>query len=724
MKKQYSLNFNQYTPVSKGSGYLFMQYEAIASFLRTNFKAHFHDVLLKPIKRENAVDFWSEDHKSYQEIEQLAPEQRTEILQKYNALIYEVEQRCKMLAAGTGQDDFSWASILRKVFDMDSNILLSDGQDLRIIWGWSFLNKSSYSLPLAAFAHLLETNEAEEEPIVAEEVQDDHENNLETQPEIEDLATEPEVVEESPIPEEQIEELPAHDNQEQMHIQEHLSDPEEPAEPLKDEGQKRTPPPRSGNAFTQFLDACERFGRKYWWLICLLLLLFLLFLLKDCSSPNDNKLASEMDPVEVEKIYNEIMPEHPRARKEPIQEEDLINDEESRARIVGNVVNIALKKKSDNFRNFAVDLKQAFPEQNYEVVYFDDQTRRLQFQFPEEKRADIKAQIKSKLSHYKILIWDEAIFETSRTFNDPLFSDRSASWPISLTKTDKAWETTTGDTSVIVAVIDDGFDLNHPELKGKVYKPYNVVTDNKQITSGPDRKHGTHVAGIIGAKNNNGKGICGIAPGCRLMPIQAAGQDGMFTMTDVIDGVLYAIKNNADVINMSLGKMFPEGIPPQQQEEIANQYGKDEAKFWNELYQMAEENNVTIVIAAGNQDFRVGMDPMQRSQKVIKVAATDFEMKKANFSNFFSRNLRNGSCVSAPGVNIMSSIPSNQYEMMSGTSMASPIVAGVVALMKSVNPRLTNQQVFKILQETSLKNVDRKLGAFVQSNLAVAKARN
>jgi subtilisin family serine protease len=62
--------------------------------------------------------------------------------------------------------------------------------------------------------------------------------------------------------------------------------------------------------------------------------------------------------------------------------------------------------------------------------------------------------------------------------------------------------------------------------------------------------------------------------------------------------------------------------------------------------------------------------------------------------------------------------------MMSGTSMASPIVAGLVALMKSVNPRLTNQQVFKILQETSLKNVDRKLGAFIQSNLAVAKARN
>ena len=716
MKKQYSLNFNQYTPVSKGGGYLFMQYEAIASFLRTNFKTHLHQVLLKPIKRENAVDFWSDDHKIYQEIETLDPGLRKEILQKYNAIVYEVEQRCKILATGSGQDDFSWASILRKVFDMDSNIILSDGQDLRIIWGWSFLNKSSYSLPLSAFAHLLEPEATEDE--ITDAI-DDHENIIEVQPENDALDSESEVNGETSSSKDQIDDFPPNDNEEHMDIQEQ----EEQEEPDQYRSQKRTPPPPTGNAFTQFLDACERFGRKYWWLLLILLFLILLFLLKDCSQ-NGIKLAAEMDPVEVEKIYNEIMPENPRARKEPIKEEDLINDEDSRARIVGNVVNLALKKKTDNFRNFAVDLKQAFPEANYEVVYFDDQTRRLQFQFPEDKRTEIKAQIKSKLSQYKILIWDEAIFETSRTFNDPLFNDRSASWPILLTKTDKAWETTTGDTSVIVAVIDDGFDLNHPELKGKVYKPYNVVTDNTQITSGPDRKHGTHVAGIIGAKNNNGKGICGIAPGCRLMPIQAAGQDGMFSMTDVIDGVLYAIKNNADVINMSLGKMFPEGIPPQQQEEIANQYGKDEAQFWNELYQMADENNVTIVIAAGNQDFRVGMDPMQRSQKVIKVAATDFDMKKANFSNFFSRNLRNGSCVSAPGVNILSTIPSNQYEMMSGTSMASPIVAGVVALMKSVNPRLTNQQVFKILQETSIKNIDRKLGAFVQTNTAVAKAQS
>ena len=703
MKKQYSLNFNQYTPVSKGSGYLFMQYEAIASFLRTNFKTHLHQVLLKPIKRENAVDFWSDDHKIYQEIETLDPGLRKEILQKYNAIVYEVEQRCKILATGSGQDDFSWASILRKVFDMDSNIILSDGQDLRIIWGWSFLNKSSYSLPLSAFAHLLEPEATEDE--ITDAI-DDHENIIEVQPENDALDSESEVNEETSSSKEQIDDFHPNDNDEHMDIQEQ----EEQEEPDQYRSQKRTPPPPTGNAFTQFLDACERFGRKYWWLLLILLFLILLLLLKDCSQ-NGIKLAAEMDPVEVEKIYNEIMPENPRARKEPIKEEDLINDEDSRARIVGNVVNIALKKKTDNFRNFAVDLKQAFPEASYEVVYFDDQTRRLQFQFPEDKRTEI-------------LIWDEAIFETSRTFNDPLFNDRSASWPILLTKTDKAWETTTGDTSVIVAVIDDGFDLNHPELKGKVYKPYNVVTDNTQITSGPDRKHGTHVAGIISAKNNNGKGICGIAPGCRLMPIQAAGQDGMFSMTDVIDGVLYAIKNNADVINMSLGKMFPEGIPPQQQEEIANQYGKDEAQFWNELYQMADENNVTIVIAAGNQDFRVGMDPMQRSQKVIKVAATDFDMKKANFSNFFSRNLRNGSCVSAPGVNILSTIPSNQYEMMSGTSMASPIVAGVVALMKSVNPRLTNQQVFKILQETSIKNIDRKLGAFVQTNTAVAKAKS
>jgi len=719
MKKQYSLSFDQYAPVSKGNGYLFTQYEPITSFLKKNFKDKFHQILLKPIKLNNSIDFWSEDNGDFQEIDQLAPDKRLIVLQNYNALLYEVELRCKALANGAGQDDFTWASMLRKVFDMDSNIILSDGKEIRLVWGWSFLNKASYQIPFADFSHLIETNE---EPQTAEEPQESEMNeSIDSQPDEIITAADTNLFEEQSIQDDE----PLETDEEIEELQEEaLPEDTNQIEELPQDAPKRPIIPPSANGFTQFLDACERFGKKFWWLILMfILLLLLLFLLRLCSTAVMT-YATDMDPIEVEKIYNEIMPEKPRARKEPIKEEDLINDDQTKVRIVGNVVNIALKKKSDNFRNFAVDLKQAFTDENYEIVYFDDQTRRLQFQFPENKRSEIKNEIKTKMNRYKLLIWDESIFEASRTFNDPFLNERDKNWPFTLTKTDKAWESTIGDTSVIVAVIDDGFDLNHPELKGKIYKPYNVVTDNKTITSGPDRKHGTHVAGIIGARSNNGKGICGIAPGCLLMPIQAAGQEGTFSMTDVIDGILYAIKNNADVINMSLGKVFADGISSELQEEIATTYGKDEAAFWNELFQMAEENNVTIVIAAGNQDLRVGMDPMQRSQKVIKVAATDFEMKKASFSNFFKRNPSNGSCVSAPGVNILSTVPSNQYELMSGTSMASPIVAGVVALMKSANPRLTNKQIFQILQETSLKNVDRKIGAFVQSNLAVKKAKS
>ena len=89
----------------------------------------------------------------------------------------------------------------------------------------------------------------------------------------------------------------------------------------------------------------------------------------------------------------------------------------------------------------------------------------------------------------------------------------------------------------------DAFDLNHEELKGKYFKPYNVITHNDNVV--PSGKHGTHVAGLALANGNNGKGIAGVAPNCLLMPIQASMGNGKFSMTDVVDGILYALKNGA-----------------------------------------------------------------------------------------------------------------------------------------------------------------------------------
>lgn len=712
MKKQYSLDFNKYTPVSQGNGYLFNQYDSISSFIKTNFRKDLHGILLKPIKTSNSVDFWSEDRIDFVELDTLSSEKRINALKRYNAFLYEIEKKSKILAVGTGDDDFKWASILRKAFDMDSNVVLSDGESIRLVWGWAFFNKSMYIIPFADFSDLLDpeeestvidSNETEdsvqEEPTLEETESNVKETipNVETDPTPEIIETEEEVVREE---------------------EEEESPPTPPKEPLK----AREIVPPTHNGFTQFLDAIENFGRKYWWLLLILLIILLLFLIGKCGASQVIH-AAEMDPIDLDREYRDFMPDEPRARIRPIEDDQLIDDEESHNRIVADVVNIALKKKTDNFRHFAVDLKHAFPENEFEVVYFDDETRRLQFRFPENQRDQIKQEIRSKLNTYKLLIWDEAIFEASKSFNDPSFREPSKSWPWQTIHANQAWDISTGDTSVVVAVIDDGFDLNHIELKNKYIKPYNVVSDSRQITSGPDRKHGTHVAGIIIANGNNGKGMCGVAPGCRFMPIQAAGESGMFSMTDVIDGILYAIKNNADVINMSLGKMFPDGIPPNEQQQISDQYGKDEALFWNELFDMAEENKVTIVVAAGNQDIMVGLDPMQRSNKVIKVAATDNDKKKASFSNYFKRNPNNGSCVSAPGLNIFSTVPGNQFEMMSGTSMASPMVAGVVALMKSANKNLSNQQIMKILNETSFKTNDKKLGPVVQADKAVQRSK-
>jgi subtilisin family serine protease len=161
-----------------------------------------------------------------------------------------------------------------------------------------------------------------------------------------------------------------------------------------------------------------------------------------------------------------------------------------------------------------------------------------------------------------------------------------------------------------------------------------------------------------------------------------------------------------------------------QQENMIGQFGKDEAEFWNELFLMADENNVTIVTAAGNQNIIVGLDPMSRSSRSIKVAATDNSKQKAFFSNYFSFNLNNGSCLSAPGSNIYSSAPNGGFIYESGTSMASPLVAGIVALMKSVNKNISNKNIMRILHETGVKTNGSKIGAFVQADKAVLRAKN
>lgn len=448
--------------------------------------------------------------------------------------------------------------------------------------------------------------------------------------------------------------------------------------------------------------------RYYAFLLLMLLFSILLWLLFFKLIPVNNlEIKSGVSNKSLtEKQYwkQEYLPEHI-AEINPIDTTKIINDTLNNRRIVSNLVNIAIKNSTNSIAKFANELKQKYPSDEYKIVYIDSVINRLQVQLPEEERINFKSEIKSKLNQYKLLVWDETLFDYVKTFNDPKLKDNNANWYLKEINIDKAWEETTGDKNIIIAIIDNGFDLNHPELKGKAIKPYNVI-DKSSDVSPSNVNHGTHVASTIVANGNNNQGLLGICPDCSFMPIKVQDQNGNMSNTYIIDAILYAIKNKADVVNLSLGMQIPMGvrIPLEQQKEYINSSAKDEEEFWNDLFNFANEKNVTCVLAAGNSNIMTGFDPFQRVKSTIKVGAIDKNRNKANFSNF-----GNNTTIFAPGTNIYGAKPGNSYETLQGTSMAAPIVSGFVGLIKSKNKNISNQEIIKMLDKNSINKNNFKI---------------
>jgi len=382
----------------------------------------------------------------------------------------------------------------------------------------------------------------------------------------------------------------------------------------------------------------------------------------------------------------------------PIDTTKIINDSLNQRRIVSNLVNIAIKNSTNSIAKFANELKQKYPSDDYKIVYIDSVISRLQVELPEKDRVNFKTEVKTKLNQYKLLVWDEMLFDNLKTFNDPKLNDNSTNWYLKTINIDRAWNQTTGDKNVVIAVIDNGFDLNHPELKNKSIKPYNVI-DKSTNVSPSNKNHGTHVTSTIIANGDNNQGLVGICPDCSFMPIKVEDQNGMMSNTYIIDAILYAIKNKADVVNLSLGIQIPMGlnIPLQEQKDYINSSAKDEEEFWDDLFNYANDKNVTCVLAAGNSNIMTGFDPFQRSKNTIKVGAIDRNNTKASFSNFGPTTT-----IYAPGTNIYGAKPGNSYEVLEGTSMAAPIVSGFVGLLKSKNKNITNQQVISIISRNSI----------------------
>ncbi|MDI1317433.1 S8 family serine peptidase [Flavobacterium sp.] len=467
----------------------------------------------------------------------------------------------------------------------------------------------------------------------------------------------------------------------------------------------------------------NKFPFRYFLILFLMLLLAILFWVivfgfnKNSNGNEQTNIQRIVDRVfidrpntEEEYWHQEYLPEQA-AQINPIDTTKIINDTLNQRRIVSNLVNIAIKNTSNSIAKFANELKQKYPSDEYKIVYIDSVVNRLQVQLPDKDRVNFKTEVKAKLNQYKLLVWDETLFDYVKTFNDPKLKDNSASWYLKAININKAWDQTTGDKKIVIAVIDNGFDLNHPELVGKAVKPYNVI-DKSENVSPSKENHGTHVTSTIVANGNNNQGLVGICPECSFMPIKVEDQNGMVSNTYIIDAILYAIKNKADVVNLSLGMQIPMGlnIPLERQKEYINSSAKDETEFWDDLFNYASEKKVTCVLAAGNSNILTGFDPFQRAKSTIKVGAVNQNGIKAGFSNF-----GNYTTIYAPGTNIYGAKPGNSYEVLQGTSMAAPIISGLIGLIKSKNKNISNQEILKILDANTITKNNIKIIDIVSS---------
>lgn len=299
----------------------------------------------------------------------------------------------------------------------------------------------------------------------------------------------------------------------------------------------------------------------------------------------------------------------------------------------------------------------------------------------------------------------EPSFNTLSNVSDPLFSSQ---WHYAAINLESAWESmnSRGSDAVIVAILDTGVLINHPDLSANLIAGYDFIDDDTDANDPGDKSingqqssfHGTHVAGTVaaieGSAINGGIGGTGVAPGVKIMPVRVLGSEGG-TSLQVIAGLCFAAQLNssdhslcrnvpvgstADVINLSLGG--------------ANFSNTEQA-----VYNAVMDKDIIVIAAAGNKATSVPYYPAAYDN-VISVSATNRKTELASYSNFGDRI-----DVAAPGGDfsvddgVLSTLGDDSngsarltYGYLQGTSMAAPHVAGVAALMKSIKPELTHNE--------------------------------
>ena len=270
-----------------------------------------------------------------------------------------------------------------------------------------------------------------------------------------------------------------------------------------------------------------------------------------------------------------------------------------------------------------------------------------------------------------------------------------------------AWFKTTGSSKVVVAVLDSGVNYTHPDLINNIWvRPADMAaytddergefndlhgfnaTDNARDPM-DDNGHGTHCAGIIGAEGNNGIGIAGINWNVEIMPLKFLNANGSGTTKDAIEAINYAIDRKRKGVNLRI---------------ISASWGSTQkSRALSDAIKRAGDEGILFVAAAGNNgddsDKRPHYPAGYKLPNVISVAALDRNDRLASFSNYGAKSVH----IAAPGKEILSTWLNDEFYVASGTSMATPEVSGVAALVLSVNPKMTVAELRERLENSTDK---------------------
>lgn len=489
----------------------------------------------------------------------------------------------------------------------------------------------------------------------------------------------------------------------------------------------------------------------------MVLLVWIFMLLEKCENGFPDPYADNRD-TSIVRDWNDSIPDvvelpSPDSNFVPIIDTNnvVINPDDSLTTIIDDQLIVFFNSKDvvADITSFARQFKAAYPGDEYAVVYYNTTAGSMILHVPTERLTDIMDELYSKITGIDFVVATNEIMKDAGVPSDKGFADRHNDEYFRLIQAYDAWDITQGSDSVVVAIVDTYFDLTNPEIGKRYIHPINIPSKRADVFP-PGRKpndldevgafcHGSHVAGIAIGGTENGIGCSGIAPKCKWIPVSIsdAESNSMLTSFSCIEGILYAVYRGADVINCSFGNCFPKEFC---ETTLAEQIGyavtkrKHGEKLWSFIYKTAEAHNSIIVRAAGNDSILSGCDPENRNPNIIVAEAVDGKGIKAGFSNFgkLSDIKLDYSTVSAPGVGIWSCsdrrcLPiwkklgmrtsPDGFQEMDGTSMASPVVTGAVALLKSKNKSLTASQIKKILIMTGKQfdtDPEHRIGPVIQ----------